>query len=204
LYKLNTICISVRAGVVTTGSSIWLNIPNSKQSLHLLQTGSGCATTGEPSLTSITPPNVWPNRYHVRHVPLACGCRYHYRGQKPGCRHAAQCGGRQQADQAKHTRHTGGIGGTYGANPVSCSAALAVFDIIESEDLLKTAQDLGVKLRQRLDRFREQKGTAGRILSRLGLAGLRQPGKRNPPAHAPYPSVSVNWTRVFPLWKTRN
>ncbi len=30
--------------------------------------------------------------------------------------------------------HAGGIGGTYGGNPLACEAALAVFDIIESEN----------------------------------------------------------------------
>ncbi len=52
--------------------------------------------------------------------------------------------------------HAGGIGGTYGANPVACNAALAVFDIFEGEDLLSKAQALGNKLRERLDSFKQQ------------------------------------------------
>ncbi len=36
--------------------------------------------------------------------------------------------------------HPSGIGGTYGGNPVACEAALAVFDIIESENLLEKAR----------------------------------------------------------------
>jgi 4-aminobutyrate aminotransferase/(S)-3-amino-2-methylpropionate transaminase len=51
--------------------------------------------------------------------------------------------------------HPGGIGGTYGGNPVCCRAALAVLDIFESEDLLKRAQNLGEKLRLRLDGLKE-------------------------------------------------
>ena len=42
--------------------------------------------------------------------------------------------------------HPGGIGGTYGANPLACKAALAVFDIIETENLLEKGKVLGDKL----------------------------------------------------------
>ena len=42
--------------------------------------------------------------------------------------------------------HAGGIGGTYGGNPLACEAALAVLDIIESENLLETSKELGEKL----------------------------------------------------------
>ena len=39
--------------------------------------------------------------------------------------------------------HPGGLGGTYGGNPVSCAAALAVLEVIESEDILSRAEKLG-------------------------------------------------------------
>lgn len=42
--------------------------------------------------------------------------------------------------------HAGGIGGTYGGNPVACEAALAVFDIFESENLLEKSKRLGETL----------------------------------------------------------
>ena len=44
--------------------------------------------------------------------------------------------------------HPGGIGGTYGGNPIACAAALAVFDIFESENLLDKAKQLGNKLKE--------------------------------------------------------
>jgi len=44
----------------------------------------------------------------------------------------------------------GGIGGTYGGNPVAIAAALAVLDVIEDEDLCARANDLGDRLRARL------------------------------------------------------
>ena len=43
--------------------------------------------------------------------------------------------------------HVGGLGGTYGGNPVSSAAALAVLDTIEQENLLKRGQELGKKVR---------------------------------------------------------
>lgn len=52
--------------------------------------------------------------------------------------------------------HPFGIGGTYGANPVSCRAALAVLDIFEEENLLQKAETLGRKVRSRLDSFKEK------------------------------------------------
>ena len=42
--------------------------------------------------------------------------------------------------------HASGIGGTYNGNPVACEAALAVFDIFETEDLLGRAKKLGENL----------------------------------------------------------
>ncbi len=45
----------------------------------------------------------------------------------------------------------GAIGGTYGGNPVACAAALAVFDIIESEKLLVRAEAIGKRMRARME-----------------------------------------------------
>jgi len=52
--------------------------------------------------------------------------------------------------------HPFGIGGTYGANPVSCRAALAVLEIFEEENLLEKAQTLGRKVKSRLENFKEK------------------------------------------------
>lgn len=48
--------------------------------------------------------------------------------------------------------HVGGIGGTFGGNPVSCNAALAVLDIIEREQLCERAEEIGAQV---YDRFSE-------------------------------------------------
>ncbi len=44
----------------------------------------------------------------------------------------------------------GALGSTYGGNPVSCAAALAVLDIIESEQLLDRAETLGARIQSLL------------------------------------------------------
>lgn len=42
--------------------------------------------------------------------------------------------------------HVGGIGGTFGGNPVSCAAALAVLDIMEDERLPERALEIGKEI----------------------------------------------------------
>jgi 4-aminobutyrate aminotransferase/(S)-3-amino-2-methylpropionate transaminase len=42
--------------------------------------------------------------------------------------------------------HVGGIGGTYGGNPLACAAGLAVLDAFENEDILGRAVRLGDRL----------------------------------------------------------
>ncbi len=44
----------------------------------------------------------------------------------------------------------GGLGGTYGGNPVACAAALAAIDAIETEGLLQRSLDLGERFKARL------------------------------------------------------
>ncbi|HYP72751.1 MAG TPA: 4-aminobutyrate--2-oxoglutarate transaminase [Microbacterium sp.] len=47
--------------------------------------------------------------------------------------------------------HGGGLGGTYGGNPVACAAALASIDAFENDGLLERARALGGILRARLE-----------------------------------------------------
>jgi 4-aminobutyrate aminotransferase len=45
----------------------------------------------------------------------------------------------------------GGLGGTFGGNPLSCAAAIAVLDTVSDEGFLADARELGETLRARLD-----------------------------------------------------
>ncbi|MGO9513341.1 MAG: 4-aminobutyrate--2-oxoglutarate transaminase [Steroidobacteraceae bacterium] len=46
--------------------------------------------------------------------------------------------------------HPGGLGGTYGGNPISVAAAHAVLDVIEAEELCARAARIGQKMQSRL------------------------------------------------------
>lgn len=41
----------------------------------------------------------------------------------------------------------GGLGGTYGGNPIACAAALAVLDVFDDEELVERARQIGDRLR---------------------------------------------------------
>jgi 4-aminobutyrate aminotransferase/(S)-3-amino-2-methylpropionate transaminase len=63
----------------------------------------------------------------------------------------------------------GGLGGTYGGNPVACAAALAVIDQVASLDLVTRAQRMGHVLRTRLESWRSQFPLIGDV---RGLAAM--------------------------------
>lgn len=50
----------------------------------------------------------------------------------------------------------GGLGGTYGGNPLGIAASHAVLDVIEEEDLCARANELGSRLKQRLESIRSR------------------------------------------------
>ena len=66
----------------------------------------------------------------------------------------------------------GGLGGTYGGNPVSCAAALAVLDVFEQENLLQRSEALGKKLRTRLDDFQKRFEIIGDVRGLGPMLGL--------------------------------
>ncbi|MDT0180456.1 4-aminobutyrate--2-oxoglutarate transaminase [Microbacterium sp. ARD31] len=56
--------------------------------------------------------------------------------------------------------HTGGLGGTYGGNPIACAAALASIDAFENDGLLERARRIGELL---TDRLRALQATDARV-----------------------------------------
>ncbi|WP_413693051.1 4-aminobutyrate--2-oxoglutarate transaminase [Psychromonas sp. KJ10-2] len=50
----------------------------------------------------------------------------------------------------------GGLGGTYGGSPVACAAALAVLEVIEEENLVQRAVEIGDLFNQRLSQLQQQ------------------------------------------------
>lgn len=81
----------------------------------------------------------------------------------------------------------GGLGGTYGGNPLAIAAAHAVLDVIEEEGLCARATALGSRLRQRLESIRARAPE---------IADIRGPGFMvavefaNPASTAPDPDFA--------------
>jgi 4-aminobutyrate aminotransferase / (S)-3-amino-2-methylpropionate transaminase / 5-aminovalerate transaminase len=59
--------------------------------------------------------------------------------------------------------HVGGLGGTFGGNPVACAAALAALDVMEKDDLPARAERLGGTLREGLDRIADRFDLVGEV-----------------------------------------
>ena len=59
--------------------------------------------------------------------------------------------------------HPGGLGGTYGGNPISIAAAHAVLDVVEAEGLCQRAASVGDKMRTRLQSLSKELPCIGDI-----------------------------------------
>ena len=66
----------------------------------------------------------------------------------------------------------GGIGGTYGGNPVCCAAALAVLDAFEQDGLLDRATALGETLRTRFEGLMERFPIIGEVRGKGPMQAL--------------------------------
>ena len=77
--------------------------------------------------------------------------------------------------------HVGGLGGTFGGNPLACAAALAVFDMIESEQLLARAVHIGEVALPRLQKLVSPGGPVGHVRGRGAMIALELCGARRPP-----------------------
>jgi 4-aminobutyrate aminotransferase/(S)-3-amino-2-methylpropionate transaminase len=62
--------------------------------------------------------------------------------------------------------HVGGLGGTYGGNPVAAAAALAVLDKIEREGLLERSRTLGERILARLRDMQSRHALIGDVRGR--------------------------------------
>jgi 4-aminobutyrate aminotransferase/(S)-3-amino-2-methylpropionate transaminase len=63
----------------------------------------------------------------------------------------------------------GGLGGTYGGNPVACAAALAVLDVIEGEKLIDRANAMGERIKAKLNQLAKRNDL-------MPIAAIRGPG----------------------------
>jgi 4-aminobutyrate aminotransferase/(S)-3-amino-2-methylpropionate transaminase len=68
--------------------------------------------------------------------------------------------------------HVGGLGGTYGGNPLACAAALAVLDAMEAERIPARAQHTGDRVKARFRQWAEQLPCIGDIRGLGAMVGL--------------------------------
>lgn len=68
--------------------------------------------------------------------------------------------------------HPSGLGGTYGGNPVACSAALAVLDIIKEENLIEKSRTLGQKVTEKFSQFKDQYELVGDVRGLGAMVGM--------------------------------
>jgi len=66
----------------------------------------------------------------------------------------------------------GGLGGTYAGNPVACRAALAVLDQFEKKNLLKRAEQVGVKVMEKFKEFQEHYPVVGDVRGLGAMVGM--------------------------------
>jgi 4-aminobutyrate aminotransferase len=81
--------------------------------------------------------------------------------------------------------HPGGLGGTYGGNPISIAAAHAVLDVVESEDLCGRATRMGQKMRSRLEALAREMPCIGDVRgigAMVALELVKDPKSKEPDA----------------------
>jgi 4-aminobutyrate aminotransferase/(S)-3-amino-2-methylpropionate transaminase len=78
--------------------------------------------------------------------------------------------------------HVGGLGGTYGGNPLACAAALAVVETIESEGLVDRARAIGKTMLERLTALQANDPRIGDVRGRGAMVAIElvKPGTIEP------------------------
>ncbi|HXA34360.1 MAG TPA: aminotransferase class III-fold pyridoxal phosphate-dependent enzyme, partial [Acidimicrobiales bacterium] len=68
--------------------------------------------------------------------------------------------------------HPGGLGGTYGGNPVACAAALATIDVMRSQDLAEAALRIGAQVTDRLEPLQARFPAIGEVRGRGAMQAI--------------------------------
>jgi 4-aminobutyrate aminotransferase/(S)-3-amino-2-methylpropionate transaminase len=66
----------------------------------------------------------------------------------------------------------GGLGGTFGGNPVACRAALAVLDAFEKKGILSRAERIGQKVMERFKEFQKRHSLIGDVRGLGAMVGM--------------------------------
>ncbi|MDT4915694.1 MAG: 4-aminobutyrate aminotransferase / (S)-3-amino-2-methylpropionate transaminase / 5-aminovalerate, partial [Pseudonocardiales bacterium] len=78
--------------------------------------------------------------------------------------------------------HVGGLGGTYGGNPVACAAALGAIETMRAEDLCAAARRIESVMRPRLASLAEKYPAVGEVRGRGAMLAMElvEPGGKEP------------------------
>lgn len=78
--------------------------------------------------------------------------------------------------------HAGGLGGTYGGNPVACAAALGSIETMEQLNLVNRAKEIEAVMVPRLNEIAARTGVIGEVRGRGAMIAVEvvQPGTKNP------------------------
>jgi 4-aminobutyrate aminotransferase / (S)-3-amino-2-methylpropionate transaminase / 5-aminovalerate transaminase len=78
--------------------------------------------------------------------------------------------------------HVGGLGGTYGGNPVSCAAALGAIRTIEEQELIAAAQRIEAVMLPRLHALQQRYAAIGDVRGRGAMIAVEivEPGSTTP------------------------
>ena len=78
--------------------------------------------------------------------------------------------------------HAGGLGGTYGGNPVACAAALGAIETMQADDLCGAARRIESVMRPRLAALAEKYEAVGDVRGRGAMLAVElvEPGTTAP------------------------
>jgi 4-aminobutyrate aminotransferase/(S)-3-amino-2-methylpropionate transaminase len=78
--------------------------------------------------------------------------------------------------------HPSGLGGTYGGNPIACAAALGAIETIQSENLVKRANEIGKVMVDALTEMQKKYPVIGEIRGRGAMIAIElvHPGSKEP------------------------
>jgi 4-aminobutyrate aminotransferase / (S)-3-amino-2-methylpropionate transaminase / 5-aminovalerate transaminase len=87
--------------------------------------------------------------------------------------------------------HVGGLGGTYGGNPVACAAALGAIQTMRDRDLVQAARDIDATMRPRLQSLADKHPMIGDVRGRGAMQAIElvEPGTTTP---APELATAIN------------
>jgi 4-aminobutyrate aminotransferase / (S)-3-amino-2-methylpropionate transaminase / 5-aminovalerate transaminase len=142
-------------------------------------TVSGALFIGDEIQTGFCRTGAWFASEHEGVVPDLVATA---KGIAAGLPLAAVTGPRDVMDAV----HEGGLGGTYGGNPVACAAALATIGIMRRDDLAARARWIESVVRPRLEALARTTPSIGEVRGRGAMLAVEfvQPGTTTPNAAA--------------------